>query len=55
MILDYFNKSLQGGLLKKLRNYIMGQTRMPKDEHIGNNYDTEKYSMTIGQMLKNNR
>ena len=37
MIADYFTKPLQGGLFKKLRTYIMGETPIPDEERVGTN------------------
>ena len=34
MIADFFTKPLQGGLFKKLRDMIMGQTPYPTEERV---------------------
>ena len=34
MVGDYFTKPVQGGLFKKLRDYIMGTTMFPIEERV---------------------
>ena len=41
MIADYFTKPLQGSLFKQLRDQIMGKTKIPIEERVGNQIETK--------------
>ena len=52
MIADYFTKPLQGGLFKKLRNYVMGSTALPIEERVGEDEDFKNKRLPIDKAVK---
>ena len=41
MVADFFTKPLQGSLLKKIRELIMGHSRFPAEERVENSIKTD--------------
>ena len=54
MVADYFTKPLQGGLFRKLRNYIMGITAIPFEERVEKDKKPDKENIANGTTVKSN-